>query len=141
MAIAATRDLKLLKGDLAFGMIGVFGVFGLFREASKSTEAIAASANPILSGTIAIVLAIALGLIIVILANLDRKNSEEFVFQIITNSAVVAIMTALFGTLLLGSEFLLGQWVNEPSANTVISLLMAGWSLGYFRYRIRGGVA
>lgn len=68
-------------------------------------------------------------------AKLDRKHLDDYMFQLVANGAVIAIVT----TILVNMIWEMGSSILPPiTRDDLISVMMGSWSLGYFFYRIRG---
>lgn len=65
-------------------------------------------------------------------AAMDRRKVEDYYFQLMTNGAIVGIVTTLFVNLVW--DLLYGPLRGDD----VIAVMLASWSLGYFFYRVRG---
>ena len=124
--------------DIAFGAMGLIGAAGLIFDSFDDNPTIPNAPEPLLTGMAAVALMLLVGFIVTKVAALDRRNSEEYTFQILANGAVVSVMTTMFVTLAWTSDFLLARWLGEPSSSQLIALLMGSWSVGYLTYRIRG---
>lgn len=68
-------------------------------------------------------------------AKLDRKHLDDYMFQMVANGAVIAIVT----TLLVNMIWEMGSAILPPiTRDDLIAAMMGSWSLGYFFYRWRG---
>ena len=68
-------------------------------------------------------------------AKLDRKYLDDYMFQMVANGAVIAIVT----TILVNMIWEMGSAILPPvTRDDLISVMMGSWSLGYFFYRWRG---
>ena len=68
-------------------------------------------------------------------AKLDRKHLDDYMFQMVANGAVIAIIT----TMLVNMIWEVGSGILPPiTRDDLISVMMGSWSLGYFFYRFRG---
>ncbi|PHR19790.1 MAG: hypothetical protein COA41_06410 [Sphingopyxis sp.] len=68
-------------------------------------------------------------------AKLDRRHLDDYMFQMVANGAVIAIIT----TILVNMVWEIGSDLLPPiTRNDLVAVMMASWSLGYFFYRIRG---
>ena len=133
-----SRDGQQRLADFAFGLMAAFGVLGLFGDSFDTTPLIPNAPNPMLTGLGSAILMIAVAIVTTKAAALDRKNAEEYTFQLMANGAVVSVMTTLFVTFIWSSEFLLGRWLGAPSQSQILALLLGSWAIGYFAYRTRG---
>lgn len=68
-------------------------------------------------------------------AKLDRKHLDDYMFQMVANGAVIAIITTIFVNMIweAGSDIL-----PPITRDDLIAVMMGSWSLGYFFYRWRG---
>ena len=68
-------------------------------------------------------------------AKLDRKYLDDYMFQMVANGAIIAIIT----TMLVNMIWEIGSDTLPPiSRDDLISVMMGSWALGYFFYRWRG---
>lgn len=76
-----------------------------------------------------------IGLLVTIGISFDRKLADDYFFQLLAQGAIVAIVSTLLsvGTFVLFKDFL-----PVLSVRDIFSVMMAGWSLGYFFYRWKG---
>ncbi|QTD57157.1 hypothetical protein [Parasphingorhabdus cellanae] len=70
-----------------------------------------------------------------LLAGLDRRWTEEYHFQLMANGAVIGVITAVFANMI---WLLFVDTLGTLTPNNLIGMIMIGWGLGYFFYRIRG---
>ena len=138
MTSPAPRDSKVLKLDICFAVLGVTSIIIFITGSYDEVAAIAPPSAPIAAATALIGFTVIMALIFTRFADLDRQKSEEYGFQLLANGAVIGMMTALVGHLLWSFDFLLGYWLEGPVADTIIAMMIGGWSIGYFTYRIRG---
>lgn len=78
---------------------------------------------------------IALSAIATVGARLDRKHLDDYMFQMVANGAVIAIITTILVNMIweIGSGLL-----PVLTRDDLIAVMMGSWSLGYFFYRWRG---
>lgn len=68
-------------------------------------------------------------------AKLDRRHLDDYMFQMVANGAVIAIIT----TILINMVWEIASGSLPPiTRNDLIAVMMGSWSLGYFFYRWRG---
>lgn len=81
--------------------------------------------------------AFALSIAMAFLSKLDRKKHDEFVFSILTSSALIALSTTagLHVVWMFAGQFL--GWPQLTSTN-VIGVLLMSWGFGYGWFRLRG---
>lgn len=137
MAEAINRDRQLLRADISFALLGGVSILGTFHEFFDETDAIAPATQPWLYGAIIVVLILVIGAVISKVAALDRGRSEEYTFQLLTQGAVVGIVTTMIVNVLWFDIFL-GRWLGELSADHLLTTLMGGWAFGYYFHRLRG---
>ena len=68
-------------------------------------------------------------------AKLDRRHLDDYMFQMVANGAVIAIITTIFVNMIweIGSDLL-----PPITRDDLVAVMMGSWSLGYFFYRWRG---
>ena len=68
-------------------------------------------------------------------AKLDRRHLDDYMFQMVANGAVIAIIT----TILVNMVWEIASGSLPPiTRNDLVAVMMGSWSLGYFFYRWRG---
>ena len=72
------------------------------------------------------------GVITTYFAALDRRHAEDYFFQLMSNGAITGLVTAMFVNILWDAIY------GPLRGDDLIAIMMAGWCLGYFFYRIRG---
>ena len=138
MTKPVNRDRQILMADVSFSALGIVSLIGLVMEPFDTTDAVAKVPQPLLVAGITIALMLVIAFLVSKVARLDSQRSEEYTFQLLARGAVVGIMTTLVVNFLWTFDFLLGRWLGDPSPDQIIALLMGGWAIGYFIYRIRG---
>ncbi len=133
-----SRDSQMRLADINFGLMGAFGMIGVIADSFDSTQTLANAPNPWLTGISVSILMLIVGFTFTRIAILDRNQSEEYTFQILSSGAVVSVMTTLVVTFAWTSDFLLSRWLGEPSSSQILALLLGSWSIGYFTYRFKG---
>ena len=129
------RIYKSLKPDWAFGFVLVVGLGLLVLEVQDPQELVVATwSAPTIAGA-AIMLTIVIALLATIVAALDRKKTDDYHFQIMANSAIIANITAIFVNM---AWNLAEPQLGTMSVQILIAILLFAWGLGYFFYRWRG---
>ena len=129
------RIYKSLKPDWAFGFVLIVGLGLLVLEVRDPVNYVAASWSASAIAGAAIALTLIIALLATIVAALDRKKTDDYHFQIMANSAIIANITAIFVNMV---------WkLAEPQLGTMtvqimIAILLVAWGFGYFFYRWRG---
>lgn len=86
----------------------------------------------------ALMVASAVGALVVAAASeLDRRCSEEYVFQIMANAALVG----LGATMLVNLGWVIGEKVlnlPEMASDNIIGVAVLSWVLAYYWFRLRG---
>ena len=119
------RFVFLLAASIAILVIG-----GLKAEASQFVPPPLFPKLVLLIGAMVTLSAIAtLG------AKLDRKHLDDYLFQMITNGAVIGIITTIFVNMAceIGKDFM-----PPINSDDLMAVMVGSWSLGYFFYRWRG---
>jgi hypothetical protein len=133
-----SRDNQMRLADISFALMGAFGIFGVIADSFDTNQTIVNAPNPWLTGIGISILMLIVSFTFSRIAKLDRQQSEEYTFQILSSGAVVSVMTTLVVTFAWTSDFLLSRWLGEPSSSQILALLLGGWSVGYFIYRYKG---
>ncbi len=68
-------------------------------------------------------------------AKLDRRHLDDYQFQMVTNGAVIGIITTIFVNMV----WEIGKDILPPiTSDDLMAVMIGSWSLGYFFYRWRG---
>jgi len=70
--------------------------------------------------------------------NMDRRCGEDYVFQLIANAAVVAVVTTMLAHVVWDLNFLNEMGLPKPASGDIIGVMMLSWAFGYYFYRFRG---
>jgi len=70
--------------------------------------------------------------------NMDRRCAEDYVFQLITNAAVIAVVSTMFVHLIWDMSFLNEMGLPKPESSDAVGVMMLSWAFGYYFYRFRG---
>ncbi len=141
MSRTINRDRQMLVVDVCFTLMGIVAATGLVLNTFETQAAPAPAPTPWLTAAGIVSLMVIVGLIISKVASLDRRSSEEYTFQLISNGAVVSVMTTMVVAFAWSNDFLRSSWLGEPAIDQIIALLLGSWSVGYLTYRIRGVAA
>lgn len=129
------RIYRLLKPDWAFACILVIGLVLILLEAGNSPEVVSASWTAFSVAAAAIGLATTIVLLATMIAALDRRHTDDYHFQIISNAAVTAIIASVFVNLIWS---VVHPVLGSMSVELFISIILFCWGLAYFFYRWRG---
>lgn len=130
-----SRIYKSLKPDWAFGLVLIVGIGLLVLELQDPREYVVAQwSAPAITAT-AIALTLMIALLATIIAALDRKKTDDYHFQIMANSAIIANVTTVFVNM---AWSLAEPQLGTMSVQIMIAILLIAWALGYFFYRWRG---
>ncbi|MEO0441922.1 MAG: hypothetical protein AAF067_13750 [Pseudomonadota bacterium] len=132
---AEGRIYKSLRPDWAFGFVLVVGITLLILETRDPIELATATWSPALIAGTAIGFTVVIGFFSTIVAKLDRRKTDDYHFQIMANSAIIANITAIFVSL---AWSLAEPQLGTMSIQILIAILLLAWGLGYFFYRWRG---
>lgn len=129
--------LSIRLVDIAFAVIGSAGVYTIFKE-PKSAEIIVNSWNPWFETGLAIALTSLIALYAVWAAKFDRQCAEDYVFQLVTNAALIAVITAMLSHAIWDFSMLNARGLPKPTSGEIMGVLMLSWAMGYIFYRARG---
>lgn len=132
---AGNRIYRLLKPDWAFAFILVLGLVLIFLEAGDSPEVVSASWTAFAVAAAAIGLNISIVLLATMMSALDRRHTDDYHFQILSNAAVTAIIAAIFVNLVWS---VVHPVLGSMSVELFIAIILFCWGLAYFFYRWRG---
>ncbi|MEO9601634.1 hypothetical protein [Parasphingorhabdus sp.] len=121
---------RVFKLDWVFGALLIISGITLVHENFDPEPMIAV--EPMLKIAILAGLTLLVALIVTFFSALDRRHAEDYFFQLMASSAIVGIVTTMF-------VHIIWDFVYGPlRGDGLMAIMMAGWSLGYFFYRIRG---
>ena len=129
------RIHRLLKPDWAFAFVLVLGLVLIILEAGDSPEVVSASWTSFAVAAAAIGLAITIVLLATMMAALDRRHTDDYHFQILSNAAVTAIIAAVFVNFIWS---IVHPVLGSMSVELFIAIILFCWGLAYFFYRWRG---
>ncbi|MEL6875946.1 MAG: hypothetical protein AAGM33_10775 [Pseudomonadota bacterium] len=132
---AQDRIYKSLKPDWAFGFVLVVGIILLILEVRDPVELVTATWSPEIIAVTTIGFTVVIGLFATVVAKFDRRKTDDYHFQIMANSAIIANITAIFVSL---AWSLAEPQLGTMSIQILIAILLLAWGLGYFFYRWRG---
>ena len=124
------RIYGLLKPDWLFGLVFLISIVMLIVENIDPEPII--ELDPVLKIAILAGLTLAATFAVTIGAALDRRKTEDYFFQMITNGAFVGIVATMLVNFVW--DILYGPLLGDD----LIAVMLASWSLGYFFYRARG---
>ena len=136
-----SSNRSALRSDIFFGLIGIVGITMVSLESVTDRPAIAAPEDPVVFVGVTIAVIIAFAFFVTRMIRVDRKKSDEFIFGMIGQAAIIAVVTTIFCHMVLGQGFLLGGVFGKMSADTMLGVLNTSWAAGYFFYRVRGTTA
>lgn len=129
------RICSLIKPDWIFGFMLIASIaVTIFPPSNLTVGGDAILVWPF-KPMIILVLLLIIGLIATFGVALDKKFADDYHFQLMANGAIVAIMGALFVILIFD---LFDRWLPQLATKEMLSILLLGWSSGYFFYRIKG---
>ncbi len=119
-----------IKLDWVFAIVLI--VAGALLTAENLDPEPMVAVDPVLKIIALAGLTLVIAFIATLAAAMDRRKVEDYYFQLMTNGAIVGIVTTLFINLVW--DLLYGPLRGDD----VIAVMLASWSLGYFFYRVRG---
>jgi len=125
------------KVDIVMLVLVVAGVTLLFSGPDKAAAYVVQVSAAVKAGVAVLATAI-IALLATWGADMDRRCGEDYVFQLIANAAVVAVITTMFVHLVWDMNFLNGLGLPKPASSDIIGVMMLSWAFGYYFYRARG---
>ncbi len=119
-----------IKPDWAFALVLPVSIMMLVTENLDPEPVVAV--DPLMKILVLAGLTVIIAFVATYAAAMDRRKVEDYYFQLMTNGAIVGIVTTLFVNLVW--DLLYGPLTGDD----VIAVMLASWSMGYFFYRIRG---
>ena len=123
--------------DTCFVILAIAGVTLIFKEDSSAQLAIEAW-NPWVETVGAIILTALMAMWAVYGTKLDRRCADDYTFQIVSNAALVAVVTALFSHAIWDFSLLNEQGLPKPTSGDMVGVMILSWAMGYGFYRFRG---
>jgi len=125
------------KVDIVMLILVVAGTTLLFSGPDKAAAYVVPVSAAVKAGLAVLATAI-LSLLATWGANMDRRCGEDYVFQLIANAAVVAVITTMFVHLVWDMNFLNEMGLPKPASGDIVGVMMLSWAFGYYFYRFRG---
>jgi len=122
--------------DVMFAAVGILGVAGVMLSAGRAVPPIELAESPLMKGGALLGTMIAALFLIIQTTRLDQKCADDFLFQTLTKSAFMALMTYIVGSAFW--EAVLADNLGNFSQQTTIGIVVLLWSLTYFYTRWRG---
>lgn len=122
--------------DGLFATAGALSVIGIVLSSSRAYPAIMPAAHPLMKGAAIVCAIFVAGMIAILSTRRDQRHADDFLFQTLGKSALIALFTMLF-TLALW-QMLFARYLGGVSTHATIGVLIASWSLAYFYTRLRG---
>ncbi len=123
--------------DISFSVLALAGAYLIFKEPSSAALAID-SWNPWLELGCAFILTIIMASYAVWGAKLDRRCAEDYVFQLVTNAALIAVITSIMSHAIWDMSFLNERGLPKPTSGDMLGVMILSWAMGYGFYRIKG---
>ncbi|MFK7841934.1 MAG: hypothetical protein AB8B54_06700 [Sphingorhabdus sp.] len=121
---------RIFKLDWVFGALLIISGITLIFENFDPEPMI--TVDPMVKIAILAGLTLFVALVVTYFSALDRRHAEDYFFQLMSSGAIVGIVTTMFVHIIW--DFIYGPLRGDD----LMAIMMAGWSMGYFFYRIRG---
>ena len=133
------RFLKISVGkvDIVMLVLVVAGVTLLFSGPDKAAAYVVPVSTAVKAGLAVLATAI-IALLATWGANMDRRCGEDYVFQLVANAAVVAVITTMATHLVWDLSLLNNLGLPKSTSDDIIGVMMLSWAFGYYFYRFRG---
>ncbi len=126
--------------DFTFGIMGLGSAVLLANGQSLALPPIHAPLPPLLSGTIVLATVVLIGISACVMHRIDRKGWDDYMGQIVTQSAMIGMVTLLLCGVAI--DFLLGPLLSVDSPRSMIQGMVPiaafAWSIGYGFLRWKG---
>lgn len=123
--------------DISFSVLALAGTYLIFKE-PKSAALIIDSWNPWAELGAAIILTTIMAAYAVWGAKLDRRCADDYVFQLVTNAALIAIITTIMSHAIWDLSFLNERGLPKPTTGDMLGVMILSWAMGYGFYRMKG---
>lgn len=123
--------------DISFSILALAGTYLIFKEPKSATLAVD-SWNPWMETAAAILLTSLMALYAVWGAKFDRRCAEDYVFQLITNAALIAVITCIMSHAIWDMSFLNERGLPKPTSGDMLGIMVLSWAMGYGFYRLKG---
>lgn len=93
--------------------------------------------GPWAKGAVLTAMALATSIVVAAASAIDRRCTEEYVFQIMANAALVA----LAATMLVHLGWIIAKkmiGLPELDSDNIIGITVIAWVVGYYWFRVRG---
>ena len=129
--------MKLSPGklDLLFILPAIVSIRMIADTPNKANAAF--TLDPVMQGIMLVAGTILIGFLILLGSDLDRRFTEDYLFQMLANAALIAV-----GTTALINMFWLGAMqfyqLPELTAQNITGVMVLAFFLGYYLFRFRG---
>lgn len=129
--------ISIRLAAISFAVLGTAGLTMIFKEPSNS-QLVIDNWNPWLETVAAVILTTIIAAYAVWGAKMDRKCAEDYIFQLITNAAVIAVFTTLTSHAIWNFSLFNEAGLPKPTSGDMVGVMLLSWAMGYGFYRIRG---
>jgi uncharacterized membrane protein len=126
---------QLVRPDWVFGFMLVASIIIFIVSGPELQIGGGVVVSPAVKAILVFSLLAAICLLVTVGISFDRKLADDYFFQLMAQGAIVAIVSTLVSV---GTFALFKDWLPILSVRDIFSVMMAGWSLGYFFYRWKG---
>jgi hypothetical protein len=122
--------------DLLFAGVGIVCFIGLFQLAAVPIPPVVPPDNAAAKGAALAALVVASGLLSIYTTRFDQAMADDYMFQILTRSSLMAVMSFIFVFVLWNVLF--AEALGRLASFSTLTLLLACWSVSYLINRLRG---
>jgi len=123
------------KFDILFILVGLASLTMMADDANIVDNAV--NLSPLLQAMILAISAIIIASFIVLASAIDRKCSEDYLYQIMANAGLVGTVTCLLANLFW--LFAMAIWkLPDLTGQNLAGITLLAWVIGYYWFRYRG---
>jgi ABC-type tungstate transport system substrate-binding protein len=134
------RERQMRATDLTFGVLALLSLIMLVVNGFLPDVGRRLDVDSMIFGGALLTLTVLVAFAMQRIADLDRRCSEDYRFQLMAQSALVAVFTT-FVVYAAFDDFLLGYWLGVLSGRNVVGIMLGAWAFAYFVYRVKGARA
>ncbi|WP_305096081.1 hypothetical protein [Croceibacterium aestuarii] len=133
------RRMTTTTADVMMASWIAIGAAILLHSGFRAETTIVPSANPWFEWTAIALGAALLAWLLASRSRLDRRCSEDYLYQLLATGAMVGMFTMLLASVPWALDFIRDAvGLRDLRGNDMLAIGLLGWGVGYFTFRIRG---
>lgn len=122
--------------DGLFAVIGLLSAYGIYYSLGDTAPVVEVASDPLSKGLALVATVLVTTMIASLINHFDQRFTDDFTFQTLAKSAMIALFAFMFAFMAWGILF--QREFGEIPQRTSLAMLIVAWSLAYFYTRWRG---